>query len=383
MPCVLGGSYFSLTLCSLFREFEEAVGSHGKQAAVHAHAMSPLRATKTGLTVCVALGVFLFLYLWVPSPEEASQAPTLPAVADCGFYPDELCSALFIGKLAAPQVASFCQSPQGWDIAGHLRAPRNCSRISRGLHFITRPLSAEEANFSLAYVLTVPKELAALVRLLRAIYVPQNVYCVHMGDEATEKYQAAVQSLVGCFENIFISPRSELEASGGSARLRADLDCLRELVLSRVPWNYAINLGGEDFPLRTNREIIRYLRSQWNEKNITPGAVQPPPMTPDANQSQPEPVAGGGIYVSPNKRFGTEPPHNLTIYFGSADYVLTRKFVQFVLSDPRAKALLHWSRDIQSPEHHYWVTLNRLRGKNGAQQEGSPKQKGACKQRSL
>ena len=92
--------------------------------------------------------------------------------------------------------------------------------------------------------------------------------------------------------------------------------------------------------------------------------IQPPSIKSKTSQGHLEFSPEGDIYVSPNAGFKVEPPHNLTIYFGSAYYVLTRKFVEFVLTDIRAKDMLQWSQDIHGPERHYWVTLNRLKGKN-------------------
>ncbi|XP_035976931.2 putative beta-1,3-galactosyl-O-glycosyl-glycoprotein beta-1,6-N-acetylglucosaminyltransferase 7 [Halichoerus grypus] len=331
--------------------------------------MSQLRASKPGLLLGAGICIFVFLYFRTPTPEEAEEEPTYPAVVECGFYPDELCSALFEGKGAALQIARFCKNPHGSQILAHLRTPGNCSRISQELHFITRPLSAEESNFSLAYIITIHKELAMFVQLLRAIYVPQNVYCIHVDEKAPKKYKTAMQTLVNCFENIFISSKRARVAYTGFIRLQADINCMKDLVHSKFQWNYVINLCGQDFPIKTNKEIIRYIRSKWNDKNITPGVVQPPNMNSKTSESQPESTPEGNIYVSPNKRFKDEPPRNLTIYFGSAYYVLTRKFVEFVLTDSRAKDMLRWSKDIQSPERHYWVTLNRLRDAPGATPE--------------
>nr|XP_017528913.2 beta-1,3-galactosyl-O-glycosyl-glycoprotein beta-1,6-N-acetylglucosaminyltransferase 7 [Manis javanica] len=328
--------------------------------------MSQLRATKPGLFVCTVICIFIFLYIRNPAPEEPEERPTYPAVAECGFYPDELCSALFEGKGAAPQIAKFCKQPHGPEILAHLRTPGNCSRISQALHFITRPLSAEEGNFSLAYIVTIHKELAMFVQLLRAIYVPQNVYCIHVDDKAPKKYKTAVQTLVNCFENIFISSKRGKVAYTGFTRLQADINCMKDLIHSKFQWNYVINLCGQDFPIKSNKEIIFYLRSKWNDKNITPGVIQPPNAKAQTRQSHPEFTAEGSIYVSPNKRFKHEPPHNLTIYFGSPYYVLTRKFVEFALTDTRAQAMLQWSKGIHSPERHYWVTLNRLKDAPGA-----------------
>ncbi|KAM6147880.1 beta-1,3-galactosyl-O-glycosyl-glycoprotein beta-1,6-N-acetylglucosaminyltransferase 7-like [Erethizon dorsatum] len=325
--------------------------------------MSQLRAMKPGLLVCVVICVLGFLYLRDPPPEEE---PTQPALAECGFYPDELCSALFEGKGVALQIAKFCENPHRSEILAYSHAPGNCSRMSHGLRFITRTLSAEEGNFSLAYIVTLPKELAMFVQLLRAIYVPQNVYCIHVDEKAPKKLKTAVKTLVNCFENIFISSKRQKVASAGLRRLQADINCMKDLVHSRFQWNYVINLCGEDFPIKTNKEIIHHIRSKWNNKNITPGVIQPSNTKFKTSHSDPESSPTGSIHVPPNERFKHEPPHNLTIYFGSAYYVLTRKFVDFILTDIRAKDMLRWSKDLRSPEQHYWVTLNRLKDAPGA-----------------
>ncbi|XP_006881729.1 PREDICTED: beta-1,3-galactosyl-O-glycosyl-glycoprotein beta-1,6-N-acetylglucosaminyltransferase 7 [Elephantulus edwardii] len=319
--------------------------------------MTQLRATKPGLVLGALLGIAVFLYLRNPGPEDPEEEPTYPAVVECGFYPEELCSALFEGKGAAPQIARFCKPPHGSETLAVLRSPGNCSQLVRGLHFITRPLSAEEANCSLAYVVTVRRELALSVRQLRAIYAPQNVYCIQVDERAPKRLKAAVQTLASCLENVFTL--SDVAASG-FPRLQADVDCMKALVHSRFPWDHVISLGGQDFPLKTNREIVRFLRSRWDGKNLIPGGVQPPSSNLKANHSHSRSTLGTNTPESPKKTFKQEAPHNLKVYFGSAYYVLTRKFVEFVLSDVRAKDLLEWCRDTPSPEQLYWVTLNRV-----------------------
>ncbi|XP_050999843.1 beta-1,3-galactosyl-O-glycosyl-glycoprotein beta-1,6-N-acetylglucosaminyltransferase 7-like [Acomys russatus] len=328
--------------------------------------MSQLRTTKAGLVVCGMICAFFFLYLRNPSPEEAEEEPPTPDVVECGFYPDELCSALFEGKKAAPQIAQFCKPSPKSEMLAHLRTPGNCSRMSRGLHFIGRPLSAEEGNFSLAYIIHVQKELAMFVRLLRAIYAPQNVYCVHIDVKAPKKLKSAMQTFVDCFENVFISSQTQKVAHGGLRRLQAELGCMRDLTHSMFHWHYVMNLCGQEFPIKTNKEIIRYIRTKWKGKNITPGVIPPLNTKPKTGQSSSKLSLDENTYTSPNTRFKQKPPHNLTVYSGSPYYALTRKFVGFVLTDPRAKDMLQWSKYIHSPEQHYWVTLNQLKDAPGA-----------------
>ncbi|XP_036989533.2 beta-1,3-galactosyl-O-glycosyl-glycoprotein beta-1,6-N-acetylglucosaminyltransferase 7-like [Artibeus jamaicensis] len=328
--------------------------------------MSRLCTARPGLLLCAVVCVSALLYFRQPAREGPGAEPPSPAVVECGFYPDELCSALFEGRGAASQVAKFCRNPLGSEILERLYAPGNCSQISQGLRFISRPLSAEEGNFSLAYIVTVHEELAMFVQLLRAIYVPQNVYCIHIDERAPKKCKSAVQTLVSCFENVFIASEREKGAHPGFVRLQADLSCMEDLIRSQFQWSYVINLCEQDFPIKTNKEIIHYIRSKWNGRNITPGAIQTAKPEPTTSPSRPESAPEGSVRASPNQRFQEEPPYNLTIYFGSAYYVLTRAFVQFVLTDTRAKDMLRWSKALQSPECHYWVTLNHVEDAPGA-----------------
>ncbi|XP_043843785.1 beta-1,3-galactosyl-O-glycosyl-glycoprotein beta-1,6-N-acetylglucosaminyltransferase 7-like [Dromiciops gliroides] len=333
--------------------------------------MNQLDATKSGFLVCIGICIFIFIFLYVRNtiPDEPKEEPTYPETTECGFYPDEICSALFEGKGAAPQIGQLCQqNTHEPEITPCLGTPGscNCSLIFQGLHFITRPLSAEEENFSLAYIITIHKELAMFVKLLRAIYVPQNVYCIHIDEKSPQSYKAAVKNLVDCFENIFISSKRETVIYGGFSRLQADINCMKDLVSSTFRWKYVINLCGQDYPIKTNKEIIQYIKSKWNGKNMTPGVIQPAHMKHRTHQSYKEYVHQGNAYVYPTKKEKKDPPHNLTIYFGSAYYVLTRQFVEFTLTDVRAKDLLEWSKDTYSPDEHYWVTLNRLKDAPGA-----------------
>lgn len=238
----------------------------------------------------------------------------------------------------------------------------NCTRLQSELHFIMAPLSKEEEDFPLAFIITIHKELETFVRLLRAIYAPQNVYCIHIDDKALEKYKTSVRSLSGCFPNIFLASVREKVTYAGFSRLQADINCMKDLVKSPIKWRRAINLCGQDFPIQSNLEIIRYIQgSEWKDRNMTPGVKQPPSMKHRTVFSYVE----KNNHVAPRAKGPKKgpPPHNLTIYFGTAYYSLTRPFVEFVLSDPVAKDLLEWSRDTFSPDEHYWVTLNHIKGK--------------------
>ncbi|XP_060019682.1 N-acetyllactosaminide beta-1,6-N-acetylglucosaminyl-transferase isoform X1 [Lagenorhynchus albirostris] len=245
-----------------------------------------------------------------------------------------------------------------------------CQQYLTQNHYIMKPLSKDEAEFPLAYVMVIHKDFDTFERLFRAIYMPQNVYCVHVDEKATSAFKDSVGRLLSCFANAFLASKRESVVYAGISRLQADLNCLQDLIDSEVPWKYAINTCGQDFPLKTNREIVQYIKG-FKGKNITPGVLPPAHIirrTKYVHLEQKHQLFSFMLWTWIRKM---SPPHNLTIYFGSTYVALTREFANFVLQDQRAIDLLGWSKDTYSPDEHFWVTLNRIPGVPGSMPNAS------------
>ncbi|XP_005398895.2 PREDICTED: N-acetyllactosaminide beta-1,6-N-acetylglucosaminyl-transferase-like [Chinchilla lanigera] len=265
--------------------------------------------------------------------------------------------------------ASFtsARAPSLWRTKLVIYQKPSCPEYLAQSHYITAPLSQQEAEFPLAYIMVVHHQFDTFARLFRAIFMPQNIYCVHVDEKATAEFKGAVEQLLSCFPNAFLASRTEPVVYGGISRLQADLHCLRDLVASEVPWKYVINTCGQDFPLKTNREIVQYLKG-FKGKNITPGVLPPAHAVGRTKYVHREHLGRELSYVIRTTALKPPPPHNLTIYFGSAYVALSREFASFVLRDPRAVDLLQWSKDTFSPDEHFWVTLNRI-----AEQDRKPR----------
>ena len=80
----------------------------------------------------------------------------------------------------AKKVAASPKRLVGISDAHYEWATKNCTQFVRDRGYITVPLSAEEREFPIAYSLLVYKDLEMVERLLRAIYRPQNYYCLHI-----------------------------------------------------------------------------------------------------------------------------------------------------------------------------------------------------------
>lgn len=281
------------------------------------------------------------------------------------------------GDLLRPVCSALSEGSRAFVWGGKSRLPTafgeaglGCREYLERSHYLTRTLSKEEASFPVAYALALHKDFPTFERVFRALYAPQNLYCLHVDEKAPSGFKGEVERLVGCFPNVFLASRPQPVIYAGISRLQADLSCMKDLLTSEVPWRYVLNMCGQDFPLRTNRDIVRYLK-RLRGRNITPGILPPARMADRTKYVYKEHIGRDDSYMQRTPRLKAPPPHNLTIYFGSAYVVLSRRFVQFLFQDPRATDLLLWSKDTYSPDEHFWVTLNRIPGVPGSMPNAS------------
>ncbi|XP_060791637.1 beta-1,3-galactosyl-O-glycosyl-glycoprotein beta-1,6-N-acetylglucosaminyltransferase 4 isoform X1 [Neoarius graeffei] len=234
-------------------------------------------------------------------------------------------------------------------------------------------ISDQERDFPLAFSLVVHKDAYMVERLLRAIYAPHNVYCIHYDLKSSMTFAEAMHGLTRCLPNVFVASRLETVQYGGISRLRADLNCLSDLLNSHIRWRYVINLCGQDFPLRSNAEIVSDLKALKGMNVLE--TTRPSTFKKQRFTFQFELKDSQSRYhatpVKTNQK-KQPPPHNIEIFVGSAYFVLSREFVNFVHWSPLVKDFLAWSEDTYSPDEHFWATLIRIPGVPGAIKRSDP-----------
>ncbi|XP_028274392.1 beta-1,3-galactosyl-O-glycosyl-glycoprotein beta-1,6-N-acetylglucosaminyltransferase 4-like [Parambassis ranga] len=221
----------------------------------------------------------------------------------------------------------------------------------------------EEENFPLAYSLVVHKSAWMVERLIRALYSPSNVYCIHYDQKSSASFIAAMEGLARCLPNVFIASTRESVFYASISRLKADLNCLSDLLESEVKWRYVINLCGQDFPLKSNMELVSELKSLKGANMLEtsrPTEIKKQRFTfhhelRDASfEYQKLPVR--------TEKVKTPPPHGIQVFSGNAYFVLSHEFVAHMNSSAVVKDFLVWSEDTYSPDEHFWATLVRLPG---------------------
>ncbi|KAK2872528.1 hypothetical protein Q8A67_022425 [Cirrhinus molitorella] len=232
--------------------------------------------------------------------------------------------------------------------------------------------SESEREFPLAYSLVVHQDAALVERMLRAVYMPHNIYCIHYDLKSSDKFISAMKGLARCIPNVFIASKLERVQYASISRLKADLNCLSDLLDSEVKWKYVINLCGQDFPLRTNAELVSDLKelkgrnmveSKWPGGKKSRWTYQH--LLKDSNSVYYEVPVSTSEMKSP-------PPHNIEMFVGSAYFTFSREFVVFVNQSSLARNFLAWSEDTYSPDEHFWATLVRVPGVPGEVPRSDP-----------
>uniref|UniRef100_UPI0037E7E562 beta-1,3-galactosyl-O-glycosyl-glycoprotein beta-1,6-N-acetylglucosaminyltransferase 4-like n=1 Tax=Semicossyphus pulcher TaxID=241346 RepID=UPI0037E7E562 len=241
----------------------------------------------------------------------------------------------------------------------------NCPIFVKARGYDNVCVSEEEDEFPIAYSLVVHKSAWMVERLIKAIYSPTNIYCIHYDEKSPAQFISAMEGLAGCLPNVFIASKREVVYYASITRLKADLNCMSDLLRSEVKWKYVINLCGQDFPLKTNIELV----SELNKLN---GAHMLETCRPTASKKtrftfhhELKDSTEFGKWQEATEQIKTPPPQGIKMFTGNAYFVLSRDFIVYMNSSAVVKDFLAWSEDTFSPDEHFWATLVRMPGVPG------------------
>uniref|UniRef100_A0A2K5D3K5 Beta-1,3-galactosyl-O-glycosyl-glycoprotein beta-1,6-N-acetylglucosaminyltransferase n=1 Tax=Aotus nancymaae TaxID=37293 RepID=A0A2K5D3K5_AOTNA len=201
--------------------------------------------------------------------------------------------------------------------------------------YIVEALCKEEAEFPIAYSTVVHHKIEMLDRLLRAIYMPQNFYCIHVDKKSEDSYLAAVMGIASCFSNVFVASRLESVVYASWSRVQADLNCMKDLYATRANWKKLKLLMGENNPeterMPSNKE------ERWKKRY--------------------EVISGKLTNTGTVKML---PPLETPLFSSSAYFVVSREYVGCVLQDEKIQKFMEWAQDTYSPDEYLWAAIQRI-----------------------
>ena len=242
----------------------------------------------------------------------------------------------------------------------------DCRQIS-ALFLHSRPADAEK-KFPLAYVLQLYKGAALFVKQLQFIYMPHNVYCIHIDASSSSAFVKAVEQVVRCLPNVFITKKRIKVIYLHVSTVQAQLNCVEELLASSVPWRYLLNLCGQDFPLYTNEGIVQALQALNGKTNSASCELTKHTGKRTSFVYEVKVSAGskyhGWQWIKTGKT-KPPPPYGIKVYKGSSYIIGTREFCEYAVRDDTAKAFLNWLNDTLCADESFFPSLYRRPGVPG------------------
>ena len=263
------------------------------------------------------------------------------------------------------QVAKVKEALGGWTSSrSYKKWTNNCSNIVKEFsnNFY---LSREELNFPLAFTLTVYTNPEQALRLLKAIYRPHNLYCIHPDANEGEELASVFKTISICLDNVFIASNvKEMYHDYGASIIDAQLSCLRDFMMfPPQKWMYVINISGRELPVRTNREIVRSLKKLHGVSAV---------RTSDVNEQTWNERFDKKYYFDVKKGVGEksqdsvgEPPHGIQLYKSMTYIAAPRSFANFILTSEIAKDFYDFLKDVRLSHEHFYASLYRLPGVPG------------------
>ncbi|XP_025092038.1 beta-1,3-galactosyl-O-glycosyl-glycoprotein beta-1,6-N-acetylglucosaminyltransferase 3-like [Pomacea canaliculata] len=218
----------------------------------------------------------------------------------------------------------------------YYKITKDCPTYRRLTGYVEQ-VSEEEKAFPLAFSILLYKDVEQVERLLRAVYRPHNLYCLHSDLKASTQVQRQIRALVTCLPNVFQAPRQVDVRWGTFTVLEPELICMEALLRKSKKWRYFINLTGQEFPLKTNKELVAILKAYRGANDIF------------------------GKYAPSNAHRWDKagpPPHNMTVAKGPVHMAASREFVDFCLHSTYARDFLEWIKKTDVPDESYFTTLN-------------------------
>ncbi len=213
----------------------------------------------------------------------------------------------------------------------------------------------------IAYFLLVHRYPAQFKRLFKAIYVPGNVYIVHVDKSSGTELAEELSDFLDPYQNAeILVPKDALW--GGYSLVDAELRGMSRLLEMGDQWTHYINLSGQDFPLKSQEYIRQFLSANPGKQFI---------RALDQRKTRPETLNRiSHLFVEADGRIsetGVARPYlaDATPFIGTQWKAVTRSFCEFVCHDPKAERFKDFYRNSFIADEAFFQTVIMNSGDQG------------------
>lgn len=205
----------------------------------------------------------------------------------------------------------------------------------------------------IAYFILVHRYPEQFKRLFRAIYDPNNYYLIHVDKKAGKKLLNNLKLFLESYTNTSLLTSHNV-VWGGYSMVEAELRGMKQLLNLSQNWDFFINLSGQDFPLRPQSAIKRYLSEHFDKDFI---------LTSDQSIKRPNTLnriqnyfveTASGFSGFPEKRAYLP---DATPYIGGQWKILSRKSCEFICSSPEVARFKKYYKNTLIPDESFFQTV--------------------------
>jgi Core-2/I-Branching enzyme len=204
-----------------------------------------------------------------------------------------------------------------------------------------------------AYFILVHRFPEQFKRLFKALYHPQNHYLIHIDLKAEQAIHQEIQMFLKDFPHTDILTSNSV-LWGGYSMVQAELNGIKFLLDKGVQWDFFINLSGQDFPLKSQEEIQKFL-SQNAGKNFIKVLNQSVERPETMNRIE-------GFFEETPKGYVGKPstrPYmkNITPYIGGQWMILTRPCCEFICNSKEVQKFEDFYRNTFIADEGFFQTV--------------------------
>ena len=225
-------------------------------------------------------------------------------------------------------------------------------------------ISEVEKDFPIAYILVVYTNAGQVLRLLKSIYRPQNLYCIHPDAKQGKTFTDFFKAIAICLDNVFVVSKPLKVFYAHHSIMDSQLNCMQDLVnYPQTRWKYAINLCGREVPLKTNREIVESLQKLKGYSALNLNLLSRYIWSSRFKYKFSLNRRGK---IRRTRRRQSKPPHGIKLYKSMNFIAASRAFVWFLLHNPLSMKLRNFLKSVYAPEEHFYSSIYALPQAEGA-----------------
>lgn len=205
----------------------------------------------------------------------------------------------------------------------------------------------------IAYLVLVHRYPKQFKRLFTAIYHAENCYVVHVDKRSHPALKAEMKNFLAVFPNTILL-ESKNALWGGYSLVDAELRGIKTLLQMSAKWEFFINLSGQDFPLKSQAQIKKFLKKNpgidflkvLNQRELRPTTV---------SRFENYCIEWGDRIV--RTTFKWKFLTDATPYIGNQWMILTRKFCEFLNTNPEVEPFKKFYRHTFIADEGFFQTV--------------------------